>query len=111
MSAPINDLDSYGQNPLHYAVCHGYAKDLVSILLDAECQVDVQRKGDLWTPLHLAVMLGKLEVVRLLVIKGDSDINKKDVLGKLPYDLAVKYRMGQIADFLERYIPNLFVCI
>ena len=71
MEAPVNDLDSQGQNPLHYAVTSKDAEVLVPILIDAFCNVQLQRPLDGWTPLHLAVLFGKFNVVRCLVTKGE----------------------------------------
>lgn len=58
----MNDADSVGQIPLHYAVCHFQAVEIVPILIEAGSNVDATRSGDQWTPLHLAAMFGKNEV-------------------------------------------------
>lgn len=104
MDAPLNELDSVGQSPLHYAVCHAFAKDLVPMLVEAGCQVDVQRRGDLWTPLHLAVMLGcDWHVLRALVVQGEADVELRDSRSMSPIDVAFKYRRFQVVDFLMRW--------
>jgi len=60
--APVEDVDSCNQSPLHYAVCHHNAEELTLALLEKGCNANVARNGDGFTPLHLAVMLGKTKV-------------------------------------------------
>ncbi len=65
MSAPIHDPDSTGQTPLHYAVCYpdpAAAAGLTQALLSAGCDPDTRRRTDGFAPLHLAAMMGRVEV-------------------------------------------------
>lgn len=101
----MEDPDAIGQTPLHYAVCHRFALELTKVLLDRDANPNPVRKSDGWTPLHLAAMFGKVEVIQLLLESGaDSDI--KDKSGKTPEDVAKQFKNYQIADLLHRYVQN-----
>ena len=58
--------------------------------------------GDGWTPLHLAAMFGKVDVIQILLDAGADpyarDHNEKDVV-----DIARQFNHFQIADMLQRY--------
>ena len=103
MGAPINEPDSIGQTALHYAVCHKYAKRLVSILVERGAELNPVRKTDGWTPLHLAAMFGKCDVAHVLLEAG-VDTSIKDDDGKTAEDVAKQYRKYNFADFLSRFV-------
>ena len=63
----VNDYDCIGQTPLFYAVTHCQAVDLVPVLLKAGVNVNSQRTSDGWTALHVAAMVGQMEVATLLL--------------------------------------------
>ena len=88
--APVNDPDCIGQTPLFYAVTHcqvhhpvcqapyllidiflklthHQATELVPILLRAGSNVNAQRSNDGFSALHVAAMVGRLEVANLLL--------------------------------------------
>ena len=58
--------------------------------------------GDGWTPLHLAAMFGKVDVIQILLDAGADpyarDHNEKDAV-----DIARQFNHFQIADMLQRY--------
>ena len=100
MGAPINDRDGYGQTALHYAVCHQNALPLVTILTESGAQLDPDRQGDGWTPLHLAAMFNKLDVVLKLLEMG-ADAKAKATNGDTPEDVAKKFNNHRLADVLH----------
>ena len=105
MGAPINDRDSLGQTALHYAVCHQNALPLVTIMTEKGAQVDPDRQGDGWTPLHLAAMMGKYEVTLKLLEMG-ADPTTKATNGDTAEDVAKRYKNYALADVLNRYKVN-----
>ena len=100
MGAPINDRDKCGQTALHYAVCHHDALPLVNIITECGAQVDPDRQGDGWTPLHLAAMFGKLPVVLKLLEMG-ADATIKGWNGETPEDVAKRFKNHRLADVLH----------
>ena len=101
MNAPINDRDAYGQTALHYAVCHQDALPLVTLMVDSGAQLDSDRQEDGWTPLHLAAMFNKLEVVLKLLEMG-ADPKIKATNGDTPEDVAKTFKNHRLADVLNR---------
>ncbi len=101
MGAPINDRDAYGQTALHYAVCHQDALTLVTILINNGAQLDPDRMGDGWTPLHLAAMFNKLDVVLKLLEMG-ADPSVRAANGDTPEKVAKSYKNHRLADVLHR---------
>ena len=59
------------------------------------------QQGDGWTPLHLAAMLNKLDVVLKLLEMG-ADPTVKATNGDTPEDVAKKFRNHRLADVLNR---------
>lgn len=101
MDTPINDRDALGQTALHYAVCHHDALPLVTILAENGAQLDPDRQGDGWTPLHLAAMLNKLDVVlKLLEMGADHTVRASN--GDTPEDVAKYFKNHRLADVLHR---------
>ena len=101
MGAQINELDSIGQTPLHYAVCHIYALPLVKVLVEKGADLNVTRNSDGWTALHLAAMFGKADVVHCLLEAG-ADPSIEDDTQYTAEDIAKHYRHHQVADVLHR---------
>jgi len=71
-----------------------------AVLLDQGVAVDV-RDEDGRTPLMLAVVQGRLEVVRLLLARG-ADPNAADNAGRTPLQQATDKNLRDIAALLER---------
>ncbi len=118
MGAPLNDRDAYGQTALHYAVCNQHALPLVTVITDAgaqvnkqscliriflhflHVQVDPDRMGDGWTPLHLAAMFGKKEVA-LKLLEAGADTSIKSSIGETAEDVAKRFNNHRLADVLS----------
>ena len=77
----------YGAKPLHSLSCGKFKSQedgvrVAELLLD--CGADENtRRDDLWTPLHLASIWGKLDIVQLLIDRG-AEVNAVDDFGKTP---------------------------
>ncbi|RPA97045.1 ankyrin, partial [Choiromyces venosus 120613-1] len=65
--------------------------EVVKLLLDCKGinRNQVNNKGH--TLLHMAVKGGREEVVMLLLERGESDLNARDLSGATPLELAVQY--------------------
>ena len=122
MNAPLNDPDSIGQSPLHYAVCNTRSDNIVPALIEqAQIQqqqqqqqqgsedqrppkpalrLDMQRRTDGWTALHLAVVFGRTGAVRAL-LKAGADPCVETGWGEDAQDLARMHRQFQIADLIS----------
>eukprot|EP00095_Tigriopus_kingsejongensis_P004564 maker-scaffold462_size163801-snap-gene-0.39 protein:Tk04564 transcript:maker-scaffold462_size163801-snap-gene-0.39-mRNA-1 annotation:"achain crystal structure of engineered northeast structural genomics consortium target" len=92
--------DAIEQNGLHFVVSsakHDLKKqaNIVKYLVSKGADVNQARTSDGWTPLFLAVMLGRSEVVSLLLQKG-ARVRHVDQEGLTCEDWAVKYRWDQI---------------
>ncbi|XP_040571104.1 uncharacterized protein [Lepeophtheirus salmonis] len=99
--APINETDSIGQTPLHYAISNpSLAKTLIPILLAEGAHINVQRKSDGWTALHLAAMFGRSDLVGIL-LKNGANPELKDNEGNKPQEIARKYRFHALSDLLN----------
>ena len=103
MGAEINELDSVGQTPLHYAVCHPYALPIVKVLVEKGADLNLKRPADGWTALHLSAMFGKADVTHCLLAKGaDPSIRGIAPWCETAEDIAKRYRHHQLADLLHR---------
>ena len=71
--------------PLHQAAGMGH-KEIVSVLLDAGCPIDI-RSSEGGSALHYAAVGGAVEVIGVLV-ERDLDVNRKDNDGLTPLHLA-----------------------
>merc|ERR1712128_358931 len=90
------------QTPLFYAVSHCQAGQLVPILLKAGAHVNKQRKGDGWTPLFVAAMLGRLDIATLLLQAG-ADTRVEDEEERTAEAIAHQYGHHMVADTINRY--------
>ena len=61
-----------------------------------------QRKGDDWTPLFVAAMLGRMEVVLLLVQAG-ADTRLMDTEERTADMVARQYGHHMVADIINRW--------
>lgn len=80
-----------GLNALHISAFYGHVSSL-KFYIDHEILTDLDMACDdnRYTPMHLAAMNGKLDVVKFLR-DGHADINARTVNRKLPLHLAVAY--------------------
>ena len=109
MGAPLDEIDSVGQTPLHYAVCHTYALPIVKVLVEKGANLNIQRTEDGWTALHLSAMLGKADVAHCLLEAGADPTIKDTSFGlthKTAEDIAKDYRHHQLADLLHRFLSH-----
>ncbi|XP_071749523.1 transient receptor potential cation channel subfamily A member 1 homolog [Lepeophtheirus salmonis] len=67
--AKVNEKDSYGLSPLHYAAMRGNYQATRELLQCIDIQIEIRDQQNL-TPLHLACVYGHIDVVRLLLSKG-----------------------------------------
>jgi len=109
LGAPVNDPDCIGQTPLFYAVTHCQATELVPILLRAGSNVNAQRTNDGFSALHVAAMVGRLEVANLLLQAG-ADTTLEDNEGRTAGMVAEMYKHLPVADCInsprEKYRPE-----
>jgi cytohesin len=82
---------SDGFVPLHMAANKDIAIALIEKGADINARVDDNRS----TPLHLAALNGRLDVVQLLIEKG-AEINPKTKKGQTPLDLARKKAIKEL---------------
>lgn len=59
-----------------------------------------------WTPLHYAVWLDNLKMVKFLVLKCHALVNLRDKSGMTPYDVAVINHSRPIIDFFTTQTQN-----
>jgi ankyrin repeat protein len=86
--ASVNAIDHEEGTALHWAVIVDHNPDLkmLRFLLSKGAQVDARRKGT-ETPLHVAVSLGRSDVVNVLLDHG-ADIRARGNFGRTPMHLA-----------------------
>eukprot|EP00091_Calanus_sinicus_P025620 TRINITY_DN9866_c0_g1_i1.p1 TRINITY_DN9866_c0_g1~~TRINITY_DN9866_c0_g1_i1.p1 ORF type:complete len:137 (-),score=13.52 TRINITY_DN9866_c0_g1_i1:40-450(-) len=72
LGAPVNEPDCIGQTPLFYAITHCQANELVPLLLKAGAYVNQPRWSDGWTVLHVAAMVGAIEVTPCYFRQGQT---------------------------------------
>jgi hypothetical protein len=82
--ADPNVRDAYGNSALALACKAERAVPTARLLLDAGAEPDPVRGA---VPLHRAIELGRLDLVRLLVARG-ADVNRKNAEGRTPLFLA-----------------------
>lgn len=84
--------DSLGRTPLHLASYKGFS-DCVALVLPGLSVSDVDNQG--MTPLHYAIRGGHLEIVKMLIDHGGSQINNGDTDGKTPVPVVYAAEFGQ----------------
>lgn len=70
----VNSKDSYSRTPLYRAARSGYSIDFIEVLLKAGASPDI-RCIDGWAPLHRAIRIGRLDIIRIL-LKHRADIGQ-----------------------------------
>ncbi|NPA65781.1 MAG: ankyrin repeat domain-containing protein [Epsilonproteobacteria bacterium] len=70
-------------------------KEFINTLED----VNIQEKYG-WTPLHLAIRRGRMEMVKFLIEERDADINIQDKAGWTPLMEAIMDDYAEIAKYL-----------
>ncbi|CAL8084750.1 unnamed protein product [Calicophoron daubneyi] len=80
----LSTLDSQGAAPIHIAAACGY-QEAANLLLQIGVDPDLRDKDD-WTPAHVAVCWGQIEVVQILVAYG-ADLTKTTPEGQTTFEL------------------------
>lgn len=93
----LNQADSHGWTPLHWASSNGHSQ-LVTNLLDAGATIDTIDQA-FWTPLFWAVMRGHDAVARLLLERGSSPFDQ-DQTCLTPVHWAILTGNTEIAEML-----------
>eukprot|EP01119_Soliformovum_irregulare_P015213 TRINITY_DN4250_c0_g1_i1.p1 TRINITY_DN4250_c0_g1~~TRINITY_DN4250_c0_g1_i1.p1 ORF type:complete len:754 (+),score=232.16 TRINITY_DN4250_c0_g1_i1:272-2263(+) len=111
--ANVNARNSSGETPLHKALCNRPIRLLmVNLLLKAGSDPNAVTHVRKTSPLHYAVLLGRLDVIRTLVIHG-ADIHLRDAKNRTPYMAAVQedkfppvISLLQSIERLERWLKD-----
>ncbi len=90
--AEVNPKDKEGRTPLHDACGYKADKEVVELLIAKGADLNARMTGGKgWrggvTPLHLAAIAGRTEIVRLLLIEG-AEIDVKSDQGQTPLHAA-----------------------
>ncbi len=96
----VDARDSSQRTPLHWAAQENKV-DVAKLLLGAGADPNAVCEPAESTSLHLAVLKGNIEIVRLLCSDSRTEINKKNKKGQTPLDLAIDLNKTDIADCLR----------
>ncbi len=83
----INEKDSAGWTPLHFAVDRGHIKVLALLLCTTGIEIN-EKDGIGSTPLHLAAERGHIQILGLLLNATGIKVNETDTSGSTPLHLA-----------------------
>ncbi|KAL6816354.1 ankyrin repeat-containing domain protein [Trichoderma camerunense] len=91
----------FGKRPALHLACGAEDLPTIRTLLDPKWSVDVNRQDDDGnTALHLAAILGRLEVMRLLLTKPSVDPNLTNKWGLSPFHMALFHCNSHIVEYL-----------
>jgi ankyrin repeat protein len=97
--ADVSRRAQRGETPLLYAARpEGYSETVLA-LLDSGAEADAADNFGL-TPLHGAAMIGDVDVGRVLVDKGRSDVNRQTLSGYTPLHIAAISGKTEFVQFL-----------
>ena len=102
-----------GYNIVHMAISTG-DKKILQLLISRSENTDILNHSDKrgLTPLHRAVLLNDLNMVKLLVEEGKVDVDKLDKTSKTPYEIASESELTEISNYLESILKiNYFESI
>jgi hypothetical protein len=97
----VNDVDANGLTALHYAAWYGH-DDCVKFCIEMGANVNARvnvRNNDGWTPLHVASLKGRVNVVRMLLDAG-ALVDATNKHGVTPLDRAVRYECVNVMQLL-----------
>ena len=94
-----------GTKRIHRAAKKGDAKKVEQIIQKDPREVNVQNKLG-WTPLYLASMFGRVEVVRLL-LANNASIETGNILDERPLAKAAKFGHHEVAQVLLDHGANI----
>ncbi|XP_010677138.2 ankyrin repeat-containing protein BDA1 [Beta vulgaris subsp. vulgaris] len=99
----ITKLDRFGYNPIHLAAEYGQVEMVRSLLEISGAAKEAIKGKENKTPLHFAVMSGKIEVVNFLLQRYPSCIMDLTVKNETVFHLAVKHKqLGVLLVLLEQ---------
>jgi len=99
--ADINRLDINGLAPIHHAAQH-HMTDILSLLIQAHAQVNIQAQPTKQTPLHMATKKGNLEAIKLLLQAG-ANLYTKDNEQQTALSYAKKLGLTEIESYIIEY--------
>jgi ankyrin repeat protein len=102
---PHHRSPDYGQTMLHEAVSrdHGVGVELATILLDAGARLDVRDNLLKSTPLGWACRWGRVEMVKLFLVRGADPVEADAEPWATPLAWAEKMQRPEIVDLLRRH--------
>jgi ankyrin repeat protein len=86
---------------LHNAARKGHAR-LARMLLEGGAVIDTRAYSS-GTSLHLASLVGKTHVVRVLLEYGADDVNARDLGNETPSELASRFGQQEVPELLSTY--------
>lgn len=104
--ADPNALDCNLQPPLVWAIRQNMGTHSVRALLVAGADPNLQSDEVKWSPLHLAVFLGKHDCVEALLQSG-ADLSLETVLGANAVYLAARYGDAKMIETLTPFVVHL----
>ncbi|XP_062559479.1 tyrosine-protein kinase Shark isoform X2 [Armigeres subalbatus] len=102
--ANINNRDTQGNTPLHYASRKQTGLEMVRLLVNAGTNVQARNKETGWVPLHEAAANGNLDIVQELLAIPVPHMPRTSY-GELPVDLAKEKGHNAVVEYLTNYIP------
>eukprot|EP00656_Telonema_subtile_P021621 TRINITY_DN2264_c0_g3_i1.p1 TRINITY_DN2264_c0_g3~~TRINITY_DN2264_c0_g3_i1.p1 ORF type:complete len:2123 (-),score=697.61 TRINITY_DN2264_c0_g3_i1:197-6565(-) len=101
MDGNVNVVDDTGRTPLHYAIEQAH-QDIVRFLLKQGAQTDIPRTSDKSTPCHIAAATGNVDVLRLILGRGEKGPALKALndQGSTPLHLAAAGGHAKCVEYL-----------
>ncbi|WOH14440.1 hypothetical protein DCAR_0933959 [Daucus carota subsp. sativus] len=105
----LDKQNRFGQTALHLAVGNGHTQVAAFIIEAARRQFagtsfqDFLRRGDqdMDTPLHCAVMVRNIDIVKLLVEADPTDPHTQNEMGRTPMYMAVEEEFDEIVELIS----------
>ena len=70
MGAALEEVDSIGQTPLFYAVCHQFAVELITILIDRGANPKHERKSKYSRSFAMCSQITKTQLTEIFAMTG-----------------------------------------
>jgi ankyrin repeat protein len=103
---PIDyELNDAGWRLVHIAAYIGNCS-LMKLLIQTKADLNVRDLEEQWTPLMIAAMNSRLEIVRLLTSNG-ADLLAVDLAGKASIDLARQYQCRLVEEYLRAKLAQM----
>jgi len=94
------------RGPLHIACARGYL-DIIILLLEHPT-IDANLLLNDISPLDAAIYNGQLDVVALLMCSDKVDLRRKNLMGRTPLILALKYQIYGAVELILQH-PNFYL--